>query len=167
MSSGYYPKNSQVMQRSIEVARLVIPFVINTNATPANKVLGTDEASILFLQTQGVTQINSTSGALDPGEAAPPFDTTATDSTGAFNLLVNVAPGGQASSGPNGDTVIKIMHATITDRITGARYNCFMNSTNPAIDVNGDKMLLNCTSGVNLGTTTLNGCLEIEYTVNE
>jgi hypothetical protein len=163
MSSGYYPRATQVMQRSIEVQRLVIPFLITSNATPASKVLGTDEASILFLQTQGITQINSTSGALDSGESAPPFDLTATDSTGAFNLLVTVNPAGQDS---DADTVVKIMHATITDRTTGAAYPTYHNSTNPDIVQNGSQMLINCASGVNLGTTSLNGCLEIEYTVS-
>jgi len=165
MSSGFYPKSAQVMQRSIEVQRLVIPFTITENATPASKILGTDEAQVLFLQTQGITQINSTSGALDPGESVPPFDLSATDSTGAFNLLVNVAPG--EVPGSNGDRPVKIMQAQIIDRITGVAYPCYPNSTNPSIDVNGTKMLLNCASGINLSTTSMNACLSIEYTVHE
>jgi hypothetical protein len=165
MSSGYYPKSSQVMQRSIEVARLVIPFSITHNATPASKILATDESSILFLQSQGITQISVASGALDQGESVPPFDLSALDSSGAFNLLVNVAPG--EVPGSNGDKPVKIMQARISDRNTGASYPCYHNVTNPDIDVNGTKMLLNCASGVNLATTDLNGCLEIEYTVHE
>jgi hypothetical protein len=165
MSSGYYPKSYPVMQRAIEVQRLVIPFVINSNATPSSKVLQEDEPSVLFLQTQGATQITTSSGALDPGEAVPPFDLAASDASGAFNLLVNVAPGEVPVS--NGDQPIKIMHAEISDRNTGARYLCYHNVINPDIDVNGTKMLLNCASGVNFATTSLNGCLEIEYTVQE
>jgi hypothetical protein len=165
MSSGYYPKSAQVMERSIEVQRLVIPFTIAFNATPASKILGSDEPSILFLQAQGISQINSTSGALDPGEAVPPFDLAASDASGAFNLLVNVAPG--EVPGSNGDRPVKIMQARISDRSNGAVYPCYQNITNPPIDVNGTKMLLNCASSVNLATTSLNACFEIEYTVHE
>lgn len=165
MSSGYYPKSTQVMQRSISVQRLVIPFTITHNATPANKVLGTDEASIVFLQTQGITQINSTSGALNTGESAPPFDLSAADASGAFNLLINVNPGGGVPG--NGDVVIKIMQARISDRTTGATYATYHNSTNPDLAGSGSQMLINCASGVNFATTDLNGCLAIEYTVQE
>jgi hypothetical protein len=165
MSSGYYPKSYPVMQRSIKVARLVIPFSITSNATPANKVLATDETSVLFLQAQGITQISVASGALDPGESVPPFDLTASDASGAFNLLVNVAPGEVPVS--NGDRPTKIMQARVSDRSTGAVYATYHNVTNPDIDVNGTKMLLNCASGINLATTSINCCLEIEYTVQE
>jgi hypothetical protein len=168
MSTAFYPKNSQVMERSLEVETLVIPFTITSNATPANKVLGTDEASVLFLQTQGITQVTTTSGALDPGESAPPFDLSAADASGAFNLLVNVAPGSPSGAQPpNGDQPTKIMYARIIDRITGASYATYMNSTNPAIDTNGTKMLLNCASGVNLASTSINACLIVAYTVQE
>lgn len=154
------------MERSIEVQRLVIPFFIHADERgPASKGLGTDEASILFLQTQGVTQISVTSGALDPAESVPPFDLAALDSTGAFNLLVNVSPG--EVPGSNGDRPVKIMQARISNRANGAVYPCYHNTSNPDIDVNGTKMLLNCASGVNLASTSIDCCLEIEFTVHE
>lgn len=163
MSSGFYPKSSQVMERAIEVQRLVIPFNITFNAVPASKVLGTDEASVLFLQTQGLSQISVSSGALDPGESVPPFDLAASDASGNFNLLVNVSPGALIG----GDRPIKIMQAQIIDRVTGVAYPCYPNSTNPSIDTNGTKMLLNCDSSVNLATTSMDACLSIEYTVHQ
>ncbi len=165
MSSGYYPKSSQVMERAIEVQRLVIPFSITADATPADKVLATDEASVLFLQTEGATQISTTSGALDPGESVPPFDLTAADASGDFNLLVNVAPG--EVPGSNGDRPVKIMQARISNRATGDVYPCYRNVSNPDIDVNGTKMLLNCESGLDFSSDDLDACLEIEYTVHE
>lgn len=151
------------MERAIEVQRLVIPFTITANASPASKSLATDEASVLFLQTENKTQINSTSGALSPGENAPTFDLTATDASGDFNLLVNVAPGDDVT----GDHPVKIMQAQVIDRITGVAYPCYPNSSNPDIDTVGTKMLLNCHSSVDLATTDMDACLSIEYTVHE
>ena len=168
MSTAYYPKASQVMERSLAVEELVIPFTITHNATPASKVLGTDEASILFLQTQGITQINSTSGALDSGEATPSFDLSAADSSGAFNMLVNVNPGGLYSYPPvQGDIVKKILSVSCKDRLTGTAFTTYINSTNPPLSANSDQMLINCASGINLATTDINGVMTITYTVNE
>jgi hypothetical protein len=159
MAVGFYPKGDRAFDRAIKVQRLTIPFLITHNATPASKTLATDEASVLFLQTQGLTQISTTSGALDPGQSVPTLDLAAADASGAFNLLVNV----------NIDQPVKIMHATISDRSVGTNYATYHNVSNPDIVTGGTtwQMLLNCASGVNLSTTDLNGCLEIEYITAE
>jgi hypothetical protein len=91
------------------------------------------------------------------------FDLSANDGVGAFNLMVDVAPG--ESPLTNGDQPIKIMQARISNRDTGAVYRCYQNQVDPAIV--GSQMFLNCPSGVNLSTTSLNADLEIEYTVHE
>lgn len=159
MSAGFYPKGDRVWDRAVKVQRLVIPFVITHNATPASKVLSVDEASVLFLQTQGLTQVSIASGALDAGQSTPAFDLTAADSSGAFNLLVNI----------NIDKPIKIMRAGITNRAVGGGLATYHNVSNPDIATGGVtyQMLLNCASGVNLTTTDLDGCLDIEYIVAE
>lgn len=168
MSSAFYPKSSQVMQRAIEVQELIIPFTITANATPASKVLGSDEPSILFLQTQGNTQITTTSGALDAGEAVPTFDLAVSDAGGAFNMLVNVAPGGLYNYPPvQGDLVLKIMSVSAKDRGTGTAFTTYINTTNPPLDANGHSMLVNCVAPNSLATTSINGVLTISYTTME
>lgn len=151
--STYEPKDSRVKARALEVQRLVIPLAITHNATPASKVLANDEPAVLFLKTQGLTQITIASGALDAGEATPTFDSAAADSTGTFNMLVRI-----------NEAVSKIMAAQVIDRATGAAYPCFINST--PLDANGTKLLLNCTTSVSLATTDLNACLMVEYVVS-
>jgi|SRR5271165_4378951 len=154
--ANVYPRNDRAFQRAVEVQRLVIPFYITHNATPASKVLSTDEPTICFLQAQGVTQISVANGALNPGESSPPFDLSAADATGDFNLMVNLQD--------QKDSVVKIMHAQISNRANGAVYPCYHNSTNPDIaGPNSNQMLLNCHSSVNLASTDIDGCLEIEY----
>ncbi len=91
------------------------------------------------------------------------FDLSTNDGTGAFNLMVEVAPGEDPKS--NGDRPVKIMQAMIIDRNDGSEYPCYQNQIAPAIV--GSQMFLNCPSGINLSTTDMDACLSIEYTVHE
>lgn len=150
--SSYDPRDSQVLERKLEVQRLVIPLAITFNATPASKVLASDEPSLLFLQTQGLTQITTASGALNPGEATPTFDLTAADSSGHINMLVRV-----------NEPVAKIVQAMLVDRATGVVYACYMNTTAAPLDASGKSLLLNASTGVSLATTSLNACLTVDY----
>lgn len=111
----------------------------------------------------------SISAAMNISVPPPPvpadsrFDLSANDGSGAFNLMVDVAAGEAPVS--NGDRPIKILQARVSNRDTGARYPCYQNQVAPAI--NGSQMFLNCPSGVNLSTTSLQADLEIEYTCHE
>jgi len=93
------------------------------------------------------------------------FDLAANDSTGAFNFMVELAPGEDPLS--NGDRAIRIMSASVIDRISGVSYPCYPNSVKPAISVIGDRMYFNCSSGLNFATTTMNACFAVEYIVHE
>jgi|ERR1035437_803018 hypothetical protein len=98
-----------------------------------------------------------------PGPSDSRFDLSAFDATGAFNLMVDVAAGEAPSS--NGDRPIKIMQARVSNRTNGVAYPCFQNQV--ALAINGSQMFLNCPSGVNFASTSLDADLEIEYTVHE
>jgi hypothetical protein len=105
--------------------------------------------------------MNITVPASGPSDSR--FDLSANDGTGAFNIMVDVAAGESPLS--NGDRPIKIMHARVSNRATGAVYPCYRNVVDP--DIVGSQMFLNVPSGVNLSTTSLDADLEIEYTVHE
>ena len=152
---NYYAADDRVLSRQLKVVRLVIPFSIVHNATPANKVVSNDEPAVLFINAQGVTQISSANGALASGEATPTYDLSVADSTGDLNLLVKVS-----------EPINKIMRAGASNRDTGAAYTCYHNSSNPDVSANGDKILLNLHTGVNLATTDINGVMDVEYVTN-
>lgn len=100
------------------------------------------------------------------GGAVPSlFDLAVSDSTGAFNLVVNVAPG-EVGGVPllyNGDRVLKIVCAQIFSRLTSAEYYCYHNVILPDLDSTKTQMYFNCPSGVNLSTTDIDACLCVEY----
>lgn len=149
---NYQAKSSDVLRRQLKVERLVIPFTVTANATPASKSLANDEPSVLFMNAQGVTQISVANGALDSGEAVPSFDLALSDAGGTLNVLVKIS-----------EQIVKIMQARVSNRSTGAVYACYHNVSNPDTDANNDKLLLNINTGVNFATTSLDACIEVEY----
>lgn len=148
-------KSPLVRDREEKVQELSIPFLIVHNATPASKVLSTDEPAVLLLQTQGVTQI--------PASPALVFDLAASDASGAINLEVDLCPGPDATRPSNGDRIFKILKVSVINRITGVSHPAYHNVTNSDVDSTSTRMLLNCASGVNLATTDLNATLHVEY----
>lgn len=149
---SFQPKSSQVAQRALKVQTLTIPLTISANATPASKIVSNDEPAVLFINAQGVTQITAAKGALDSGEATPSFTLALADATGDLNMLVRI-----------NEPVSKIMSAQVLSRSTGATYTAYPNST--PLSANGDKLLLNCHSNVDLTATALDACLIVRYVV--
>lgn len=153
---AYEPKDPGVRGRALKVQELAIPFAITYHATAASKVVVSDEPSILFLNVEGITGISTATGALASGEVAPSF-ATATDSTGVINLLVKV-----------GEPMIKVMSAVVFSRAVAAGLSKPCNILAFATVTNaGQSIFLNCTTGVNLGTTSLDGVLIVKYIVDE
>lgn len=148
--SNFNATNENVLNRQLKVQRLVIPFTITGNATPASVVIACDEPSVLFLKTEGVNQITP---ALDAADGTPTL-TAADDSDGIFNLMVKIS-----------EPLAKVMQAKVTVRTgTAAITVCTMANTT-GITAGGDKIVLNCDTAVDLSAANLNACLEVEYVI--
>lgn len=150
---AFEPKNPGVRGRALKVQELVIPFKITHNATAASVAIVVDEPSILFLKTEGVDRITA---AEDSGEV-PPSLGSASDASGLTNMLVVI-----------GEPIAKVCSAVVHSRAvaSGLTKPCnilaFATGTNAA-----QKIYLDCTHGVNLSTTDLDGCLVVKYIVDE
>lgn len=152
---SYLPKESQVQKRALKVQSLVIPFQIVGSATPASVVLSNDEPSVLFMNSEGVTQISVAGGALDSGEAVPSFSLAKSDAGGDVNCLVKV-----------GEQIEKICQAQVIIRSSGAAVASYADAT--PISANGDKLLLNIENLPAFNSAvTVSGCLKVDYIVQE
>lgn len=152
---SYQSKNSQVQGRQLKVQSLIIPFAVTANATPALVVLSSDEPSILFLRSEGVNQITTASGALASGETAT-YSVAPNDANGIMNLLLKIQPN---------DVCLKVMQANVIDRVNGGSQPCKLGDAD-GISSAGN-IMLTMDSTVNLSTTNLDACLEVEYVVVE
>lgn len=145
---NYSAKDELVQGRQLKVQRVSIPFVITANATPASVAIACDEPAVLFLKTEGVNQI----AAVADGS---PTLASANDAAGTFNVLVRI-----------NESVAKVMQAQVIGRAAALVKNCTLANTT-GLTAAGDKIVLNCTTAVNLSTTSLDGCLVVEYVTAE
>lgn len=153
---AFQAKDPGVRGRQLKVQELAIPFSITANATPASKTVVSDEPSIMFLNVEGITGISTATGALASGETAPSL-ATATDSTGVINLCVKVT-----------ETMSKVVSAVVFSRSVAAGLSKPCNILAFATGTNaGQSVFLDCTTGVNLSSTSLSGVLIVKYIVDE
>lgn len=153
---SYYPKDDQVERRSLLVQKLTIPLFVTANATPASKVIVSDEPSLLFYNTQGNGNCTVAAGAFDTSaEAAAITFASATDTTGIFSVLVRTN---------EQNPLVKVMYVRIVRRdgnesVMGTPCSGsaqFLTSV-------GNKIVADFDSAVNLATTNGDYCLEVEY----
>jgi len=151
---SYDSKSELVRSRQLKVQRLVIPFTVTANATPANVVLRTDEPSTLALKSEGVDNITS---SLETSETAT-YTVTPVDANGTLNMLVRVR-----------EPIGKVQRADVTDRVNGGSQPCKLGSTTGITTGTGggNSIMLTMDSTVNHATTNFDGCLEVEYTIAE
>ncbi len=109
----FQAKNDQVLQRQLKVQKLVIPFTVTANATPASVVLRNDEPSVLFLKSEGVDQITAAQGS----ETAT-FSVSPNDANGIMNMFVKI----------DSDDCEKVCRAEVTDRVNGGSQPCKLGS---------------------------------------
>ena len=149
-------KDSQVQGRKLKVQKMSIPLTVSANATPASKVVASDEPSLVFVNVQGITGISTSTGALATGETAPTL-ASATDSTGVINVLVKV-----------GEPIAKIVSVKLIGRgatslmISGQALALTTGGATP-----GQSIVANLTTGVNLASAPIDAALEVEYVVAE
>ncbi len=146
----FQAKNDQVLQRQLKVQKLVIPFTVTANATPASVVLRNDEPSVLFLKSEGVDQITAAQGS----ETAT-FSVSPNDANGIMNMFVKI----------DSDDCEKVCRAEVTDRVNGGSQPCKLGSATGISS--GGNIMLTLDSSVNHATTDFDGCLEVEYIVSE
>ena len=148
---NFQAKDSQVLSRQLKVVRLVIPFTIAGNATPASVVSATDEPAFMFIATQGVDNITPN---LPSGDTAT-YSVSPTDSSGTFNVLLSVK-----------EPVTKVCSTTLKLRDTGATGQVAKLGSTTGISTLGQCVMVTCVSTVALNASnTLTGVLEVEYTV--
>lgn len=151
----YQAKDELVRGRQLKVQKLVIPFLITANATPASVVVRNDEPAVLFIRSEGVDQITSSAGALASGETAT-YSVAAHDANGILNFYIKLG---------SDEDCLKVMYAVVIDRVNGTVQPAKLGDADGISSV-GNIMITSDTT-VNLATTDLNGCLIVEYVVAE
>lgn len=150
----YRAQKEAVQAVELKVQQLALTFSITGNATPASKTIAVDDPAVLFIKSEGLSQVTAAAGALDSGEATPSFDLTATDSTGQINFLVKV-----------GEQIKKVVSAQVVNRASGVSEPCYPNASGLSVSANGDKILLNCNTASDLSAANVTACLIIRYIV--
>lgn len=151
---SYVSKDEVVQSRQLKVQRVVIPFYITADATPADVVPLNDEPTRLFLQTEGVDQITD---ALNADETAT-YTSTPVDADGVFLLLLKVK-----------EPLAKVVSAYCFNRVTGVRSPTFIDSATGITtgDGGGESIMLAVDSTTDLSSDDLDACLIVEYAVEE
>tara|TARA_R110000868_G_scaffold287815_1_gene548137 strand:+ start:1331 stop:1780 length:450 start_codon:yes stop_codon:yes gene_type:complete len=148
--SNYYAKSELVQERQLKVQELALRLAITGNATPASVVIAVDDPSILFLKTEGVNKITA---ALN-GDTAPTF-VAQVDANGLFSAMIVV-----------GEQIKKVLSAQLIRRTAHGVDTCKLADTD-GITVLGDKIVLDCDTGVDLSAANLDACLIVKYEVQE
>jgi len=158
---NYQAQNQNTLSRQLKVQELVIPLNVTANATPASKTQTTDEPSMLFINTEGITGISTTTGAFDTSAEANAITfASANDANGIYNLLLRV-----------GEQVGKVVHAEVhKNLVSGATEVLTCSSPTGAtryVTSLGDKLVFNLDSAVNFASTNYDATLHVKYIVAE
>lgn len=151
---SYESKSSVVRARQLKVQKLSVPFSLTANATPASVVLANDEPSAMFIKSEGVDQIT---GALATSETAT-FVDAPVDANGILNILIKVE-----------EKVLKIVSARMHSLATGVAQPLYRGSASGVSTGSGGgkSIMLTLDSAVNHATTNVDGCIEVEYIIDE
>lgn len=144
-------KDEKVQNAQLKAQELCLRLAITGNATPANVAVSVDDPAILFLKTEGVDKITA---ALDSGDGSPTF-VAQDDSNGLFSAMVKV-----------GEQVSKVLSAQLIRRTAHGVDTCKLADTD-GITAVGDKIVLDCDTGVDLSAANLDACLIVKYVVAE
>lgn len=145
----YLAQESLVQERQIKVQELCIPFTITASATPAAVALSNDEPGFMFLATEGNNDI---SAVLTADSDAATF-ASRVDASGTFSILLDI-----------NEQLEKVQCAQIVRRNSYVLDAAKLANTTGISD-NGDKICLDCDSGSNLATTSIDACLIVKYVV--
>jgi hypothetical protein len=141
-------KNSQVEDYKLRSKRLVIPFSIVHNATPASKTNSNDLPSSMTLALEGQT---AAAAAIDSGTNF----TTPVDATGNFGVLLS-------SLG----TVSKLTKYTIDFLSSGTMTVAAKGASSSGVTASSN-IAISATWSGSLATTDLSGVLTVDYQVSK
>lgn len=141
-------KNAQMEDYKLREKRVIIPFSIVHNATPASKTNSNDLPSSLTLSLEGQT---ATATAIDSGCAF----TTETDSTGIFGCLVS-------SCG----TVAKLLDVQLVNLSSGTATVTRVGASSTGVTASGNIAVSIDWNG-SLATTDFSANLVLEYSVSK
>ena len=141
-------KNAGVEDYKLREKRLIVPFTITANATPASKVHSTDLPSSLVLSTEGKT---STASAIDSGTNF----TTEVDSTGIFGILMC-----------NLGTVEKLLDVSLVNLSSGTATVSRKGASTTGVTASGN-IAVSVDSSLDLSMTSLTAHAVVDYRVSK
>lgn len=144
-------KDEKVQNAQLKVQELSLRLAITGNATPASVAVSVDDPAILFLRTEGVNKITA---ALDTADGTPTI-VSPVDANGLFAAMIKV-----------GEPVAKVLSAQLIRRTAHGVDTCKLADTD-GITAAGDKIILDCDTGVDLSAANLDACLVVKYVVAE
>lgn len=152
----YDAKHELVRARQLKVQRLSMPFFITGNGTPASKTIAYDEPALVFIKTEGLDHITVARGAMDSAEELAAITFSVDDSDGKIAVCVRV-----------GEAVDKVCSVRLTSRAA----NESVVGTAPTgatefITSEGDKIVANFDTAVDLSAANADFTLEVEYVVS-
>lgn len=145
---SHFDKIAGVQDYKLREKRLVIPFSITFNATPASKVLANDLPVALVLSAEGLT---ATATAIDSGTNF----TTPVDATGIFGALVY-----------NLGTVEKLLDVQLVNLSSGTAVVTRKGASSTGVTASGN-IAVSIDSSLDLSAVSLTGNLVIEYRVSK
>lgn len=148
---SFYAKSPGAQDRQLKVQRLVIPFSVASNATPASVVLGNDEPSVMFLKSEGVDYISAEVALL--GDTAT-FTVAPNDANGIMNVFIVV-----------GEPVAKVCQANVINRVSGGSQPVKLGDADGLSSLSN--IMLTMDSTINFATTSADLCLEVDYIVDD
>lgn len=148
---AFQSKVARVLARQNKVQKVSIPFTITYHATPASKVLASDEPSILFLQVEGIDNITEAKGAIADDTTLPTMSAES-DASGIFYAAFNL-----------GEDVLKVVSCKLVSRNSTEILACEILASADS----GLVPIVKVDSGVNLSTTSMDATLELEFVIDE
>lgn len=145
---SHFFKNAAVEDYRVKSERLVIPFSIVHNATPANKTNSNDLSDALVLSLEGQT---ATATAIDSGTGF----TTPVDSTGIFGCLVY-----------NLGTVKKLLNAETKNLSSGTAAVTYKGASSTGVTASGNIAVSVDWSG-DLSATDLSAMLALDFIISK
>lgn len=155
---NYQAKDEKVLSRQLKVQEIAIPLFVLHNATPASKTVSNDEPSLLFINTQGISQITLANGAVDSAaELSAITFASASDANGVYSMLVRI-----------GEPIKKVVSAQVIRRDGNEVISCtFPTGATSGISSAGDKIVLNADSAVDFSAADYDASLVIRYVISE